>query len=71
MVLTRSISKVGCSLKVTIPSQFAECLDLKEGSRVSIGMTNNQVILTPISPDRQVPQEIGAAAIPKEECAGV
>ncbi|APH38215.1 hypothetical protein BHR79_01095 [Methanohalophilus halophilus] len=68
MPLTRTLNKVGNSLKVTIPSQFAEYLDLIEGSKVSIALKNNKIVFAPVTAGRQTNTETGEAQTAMEGC---
>lgn len=56
MSLTRRVRRLGGSLVVVVPSHFAECLDIAPGDSLSIEMQKKQIIMTPVTTNRQALQ---------------
>jgi antitoxin component of MazEF toxin-antitoxin module len=56
MTLTRLVRRIGGSLVVGVPSHFAECLDLAPGDSLRIEMQKKQIIMTPVTTNRQALQ---------------
>ncbi|MBI4265550.1 MAG: AbrB/MazE/SpoVT family DNA-binding domain-containing protein [Acidobacteria bacterium] len=48
MTLRRRVRRVGGSLGVLIPRDFAEAMDVKEGSEVRLTLVGNQVVVEPV-----------------------
>jgi len=48
--MTTKVKKWGNSLAVRIPDEFAENLDLKDGSVVGFKQTKNEIIITKTKP---------------------
>ena len=48
MTLRRRVKKVGGSLGVLIPRDFAEAMRVKEGSEVRLTLVGNQVVVEPV-----------------------
>ena len=48
MTLRRRVKRVGGSLGVLIPRDFAEAMKLKEGSEVRLTLVGNQVVVEPV-----------------------
>ena len=48
MVLRRRVKRVGGSLSVLIPRDFAEAMHVKEGSEVRLTLVGSQVVVEPV-----------------------
>ncbi len=45
ITLKRALAKIGGSLRVTVPPEIAELLQVKEGDQVEFDMKDNEVII--------------------------
>jgi antitoxin component of MazEF toxin-antitoxin module len=48
MTLHRKVKRIGGSLGVLIPRDFAEAMRVKEGSEVRLTLVGNQVVVEPL-----------------------
>jgi len=48
MTLKRRVKRVGGSLGVLIPRDFAEAMNVKEGSEIRLTLVGNQVVVEPL-----------------------
>lgn len=48
MTLHRKVKRIGGSLGVLIPRDFAEAMHVKEGSEVRLTLVGNQVVVEPL-----------------------
>jgi antitoxin component of MazEF toxin-antitoxin module len=48
MTLRRRVKRVGGSLGILIPRDFAEAMRVKEGSEVRLTLVGNQVVVEPL-----------------------
>lgn len=48
MTLRRRVKRVGGSLGVLIPRDFAQAMNVKEGSQVRLTLVGNQVVVEPL-----------------------
>ena len=48
MTLRRRVKRVGGSLGILIPRDFAEAMKVKEGSEVGLTLVGNQVVVEPL-----------------------
>jgi len=49
MTVRRRVKRVGGSLGVLIPRDFAEAMDVKENSEVRLTLVGNQVVVEPVA----------------------
>jgi antitoxin component of MazEF toxin-antitoxin module len=48
MTLRRRVKRVGGSLGILIPRDFAAAMDIKEGAEVRLTLVGNQVVVEPV-----------------------
>lgn len=48
MTLCRRVKRVGGSLGVLIPRDFAEAMNVKEGSEIRLTLVGNQIVIEPL-----------------------